>query len=164
MEKMQNLEKCIFCGFRNIKKMMKSQKQLFWEMPKNDFSWVWLKITTFCRETVTGPNGHPNAYMSFLHESPLSTYLLTIKNSNRRFSFVDDASAGGPNWVLLSQCFLPSISRVRSVYMFGWEIAKPNGKIYMRLSKNGVFHFHAGFHTWVYLNHVEAHRCMLVTM
>jgi len=92
-EKLQNVEKCIFCWFpggpqgyptvsvlipnhgknakprkmhflwfQKRKKMMKSQKQLFWEMPKNDFSWVWLKITSFCRETVTGPNGHPNLW------------------------------------------------------------------------------------------------------
>ena len=51
-----------FLWFQKHKKMMKSQKQLFGEMPKNDFSWVWLKITTFCRETVTGPNGHPNLW------------------------------------------------------------------------------------------------------
>ena len=49
-----------FLWFQKHKKMMKSQKKLFWEMPKNDFSWVSLKITTFCRETVTGLNGHPN--------------------------------------------------------------------------------------------------------
>lgn len=69
-----NPRKCIFCGFRNIKTWW---NLIFFlgEMPKNDFSWVWLKITTFCRETDTGPNGHPKTWRCGLHRPGSVAYV-----------------------------------------------------------------------------------------